>query len=371
MFPALTRATWQLPVISLIAGIVLLLTTAQARAAGPAVVAPFIGIYTLSTFTGTPPAGATAPDDLAISADGKNLWVGYGNGVATDGTDGKSSNAVEYDISSGAVLLNVSVPGHMDGLKINPTSGDVWATENEDANPTLAVINHKNGKFNIFKFDPTLITGGMDDLVFEGDKSKDVFMVTSSQTPIANPVIVKIKGPLKKKNTELTPVLAGNPLTVWNVVANEPEGGDQIGDPDSMTLDSAGELVLDNRDDVEASSLYIVRNPGATNPVLRVPLTYLGDTAQVNDTIFTNSETSGEASTAGTIFITATSANKIYKLSKPYYPSNEVYTASNTHGVVGLVDLNTGVITAVATGFSGLHGLAFAPTSVEVVPDKK
>jgi hypothetical protein len=311
----------------------------------PLLVAPF---YTLTTFTGMPPGGATAPDDLAISADGKDLWVGYGNGVDTPGASG-SSNAVEYDISSGAVLQNVSVPGHMDGLKINPTTGDVWATENEDGNPTLAVINHKNGTFKIFKFDPTLITGGMDDLVFEGDKSKDVFIVTSSQSDITKPVIVRIKGPLKKKNTELTSVLAGNPSSVLNVVTNMVENADQMGDPDSMTLDSAGELVLDNRDDVDASSLYIVRNPGATNPVLRVALTYLGDPVQVNDTIFTNSETSGEASTAGTIFITATGANKIYMLSKPYFPSNEVYAASNTHGVVGLVDLNSGVITAVAT----------------------
>jgi hypothetical protein len=367
MFSVLTRTTRQLPVISLISGIALLLTAPCAQAVGPVVVDP---VYTLTTFTGVPPGGATQPDDLAISADGKDLWVGYGNGVNTSGASG-SSNAVEYDISSGAVLQNVSVPGHMDGLKINPTTGDVWATENEDGNPTLAVINHKNGKFKIYKFDPALITGGMDDLVFEGDKSKDVFIVTSSQTPIANPVIVKIKGPLKKGNTELTSVLAGNPSSVRNVVTNMVETTDQIGDPDSMTLDSAGELVLDNRDDVDASSLYIVRNPGATNPVLRVPLTYLGESAQVNDTIFTNSETSGEASTAGTIFITATGANKIYMLSKPYFPSNEVYTASNTHGVVGLVDLNSGVITAVATGFSGLHGLAFAPISVEVVPDKK
>jgi len=184
-------------------------------------------------------------------------------------------------------------------------------------------------------------------------------------------VIVKIKGPLEKKDTELTSVLAGNPSSVRNVVTNVVETTDQIGDPDSMTLDPAGELVLDNRDDVDASSLYIARNPGATNPVLRVPLTLEGSPVQVNDTIFTNSETSGEASTAGTIFITATGANKIYMLSKPYFPSNEVYTASNTHGVVGRVDLNSGVITPVATGFSSLHGLAFAPISVEIAPDKK
>ena len=38
-----------------------------------------------------------------------------------------------------------------------------------------------------------------------------------------------------------------------------------IGDPDSMALDQAGELVLDNRSDL---SLYVVQAPGVTNAVL-------------------------------------------------------------------------------------------------------
>src|ERR1700730_5335872 len=197
MFSVLTRTTRQLPVISLISGIALLLTAPCAQAVGLVVVDP---VYTLTTFTGVPPGGATQPDDLAIPADGKDLWGGYGNGVNTSGASG-SSNAVEYDISSGAVLQNVSIPGHVDGLKINPTTGDVWATENEDGNPTLALINHKNGKFKIFSFSPTLITGGLDDLVFSRPKAKDVFIVASSQASTTTPVIVQISGKLEKTNT--------------------------------------------------------------------------------------------------------------------------------------------------------------------------
>src|SRR5229473_106290 len=112
MFSVLTHAARQLPVISLIGGLALLLTATWAQAA-PVIAPDFVGIYTLATFTGVPPGGATAPDDIAISADGKDLWVGYGNGVNTDGTGGPS-NAVKYDIDSGAMLLNVTVPGHMD-----------------------------------------------------------------------------------------------------------------------------------------------------------------------------------------------------------------------------------------------------------------
>jgi len=341
---------------TLFVGTAFLLGAQQALAA-PVAVAP----YTLTTFSGVPPSGATQPDDLAISADGKDLWIGYGNGVDTFGMGGPS-NLVEYDINSATVLKNISIPGHLDGLKINPTTSDVWTTENEDGNPTLAIVDPKNGKFKIFKFSPTLITGGMDDLVFSGPDSQDVFIVTSSQT---TPVIVQVSGKLKRTDTKLKTTLPGSPASVFNVVTNENETADQIGDPDSMTLDPAGELVLDNRSD---DSLYIVRTSSATKPVLRVPLTLDDAPVEVNETIFTTSATTGAASTAGTIFITDTTANAIFMLTKPYFPANEVYTAANAANKVGLVDLNTGVVTPVVSGFAGVHGLAFSPTAVAISP---
>ena len=323
--------------------------------------------YTLTLFPGTPPAGATQPDDLAISANGTHLWVGYGNGVDTTGKGGPS-NVVEYGIPTGAVLKNISIPGHVDGLKINPSTGDVWATENEDGNPTLAVIDHTSGAFTIYRFSPTLVTGGFDDLVIAstpgGDSPPNVFLVTSSQVDTTTPVIVRISGPVRNTNTPVEATLPGAPQAVWNVVTNTSETADMIGDPDSMTLDPAGELVLDNRSD---DSLYIVRGPKAQNPILRVPLTLGGAAVEVNDTIFTTSATDGVSSTAGTIFITDTSANAIYMLTKPYFPANEVYTAANVAKVVGLVDLNTGAVTPVVTGFKGVHGLAFSPLRVNAV----
>ena len=328
--------------------------------------------YSLTVFPGTPPAGATQPDDMAVSADGKRLWVGYGNGVDTFGKGGPS-NLVEYDIASGRVLKNIRIPGHLDGLKINPATGDVWATENEDGNPTLAVVERESGAFNIYRFDPTLITGGVDDLVFaarphedsrhDSDSSQDVYIVTSSQVDTTTPVIVRISGPLRATNTQVKSVLPGAPQTVWNVVSNAEETTDMIGDPDSMTLDPAGELVLDNRSD---HSLYIARDPKAQNPVLRVPMTLAGVPVEVNDTIFTTSQTNGVSSTGGTIFITDTKANVIYVLTKPYFPSNEIYTAANVVNDVGLVDFNTGVVTPIATGFQGVHGLAFSPLRVAI-----
>ncbi|MGH7842943.1 MAG: hypothetical protein ACREQT_15685 [Candidatus Binataceae bacterium] len=322
--------------------------------------------YVLTGFTGVAPSGATQPDDLSVSADGASLWIDYGNGACTTGTGCPSgvpisSNVVEYNIGTRAVVLNVSIPGHVDGLKINPRTGDVWATENEDGNPTLTVVNPKTGKFKTYTFDSSLpFDGGMDDLVFSGKNSKNLYIVMSSQSAISAPVIAQFSAGLKKTNTKLTSTLSGDPGTVWNVVTNSAETGDMIGDPDSMTIDPAGELILDNRSDL---SLYVVRAPGVSNAVLRVPLTLStsGSPMEVNDTIFTTS-------TAGTIFITDTSSNTIYTLTKPYFPANEVYTAANKAGVVGLVDMNTGIVTPVVTRLEGPHGLAFSPLSVAIAP---
>jgi hypothetical protein len=345
--------------VTLSVGAAFLVNVEQAHAA-PAAIAP----YTLATFNGVPPTGATKPDDLAISADGKNLWVGYGNGVDTKGLGGPS-NLVEYDIATGAVVQNLTIPGHLDGLKINPANGQVWATENEDGNPTLAIVNPSTGTFKIFKGTSSLIKGGFDDIVFS---TKGAFIVTSSQPDTTTPVIVQVTFKKKKKKAPpiFTSFLPGAPATVWNVVSNKAESGDMIGDPDSMTLNSAGEFVLDDR---ATHSLYIIRNSSAPKPILRVPLTLFGDPVdplEVNDTIYTMSETTGAASTAGTIFISDTTTNMIYLLTKPYFPSNEVYTAANVKNDVGLLDLNTGIVFPVATGFSGLHGLAFLPTPVAI-----
>jgi hypothetical protein len=334
--------------------------------------------YVLTGFTGVPPTGATKPDDLAVSADGTNLWIGYGNGACTFGPSAigtscpagtpANSNLVEYDIATRAVVLNITIPGHLDGLKINPTTGDVWATQNEDGNPTLTVIKAKTGKFKTYAFDPTLITGGMDDLVFAGTKSKEMFIVASSQAATTSPVIVQISGKLKNTNTKLISTQIGDPGTVWNVVTNAAESGDMIGDPDSMTLDPAGELILDNRTD---DSLYVIRASTVSNAVLRVPLTLSGSPVEVDDTTFTTSASSGATSTAGTIFITDASTNTIYTLTKPYFPANEVYSALDVAGDVGLVDLNTGIVTPVVTGLTSPRGLAFSPLAVSVVPPGK
>jgi hypothetical protein len=115
--------------------------------------------------------------------------------------------------------------------------------------------------------------------------------------------IVQIAGPLQTTSTALTSTLPGAPPAVWNVVKSAAETTDMIGDPDSMTLDPAGELVLDNRSD---DSFYIVRAKGAPNPVapLRLRL-FVGARNHKEDRQF-ESPCSSDASLRTTIEVNST-----------------------------------------------------------------
>ena len=97
--------------------------------------------YTVSTFATSVPGVYTQPDSIAVLAD--HIFVGYGNGIAPDGSDGKSSTIVEYDFN-GNVITTYTVKGHNDGLKVNPRTRLLWALQNEDASPNLVIINPKN-----------------------------------------------------------------------------------------------------------------------------------------------------------------------------------------------------------------------------------
>jgi hypothetical protein len=60
--------------LRLCVGVAVLSGVHQAHAT-PVAIAP----YTLTTLTKlVPPPGATQPDDLAVTADGLDLWIGYG-----------------------------------------------------------------------------------------------------------------------------------------------------------------------------------------------------------------------------------------------------------------------------------------------------
>jgi len=117
-----------------------LLLPAGALAAPPPTPVPSPG-FTITTFAG-PLAGSTAPDSIAVV--GISVWVAYGNNGNPDGTNGAKSQIVECS-STGKVKRNLTVTGHNDGLRLEPTTHQLWALQNDDANPNLVVLDVTSG----------------------------------------------------------------------------------------------------------------------------------------------------------------------------------------------------------------------------------
>ena len=306
--------------------------------------------YQLTVFA-TAPNGLSAPDSIAVLGD--HVFVGYGDGHLPDGSDGLNSQIVEFS-KGGAVLHTYTVPGHSDGLKVDPSTHLLWAIQNEDANANIVIINPETHDQKLYTFGPTLHGGGYDDLVFRGCK---VYVSASNpaNNPNTGPGIVSVR--LRGNTVDIEPVLAGTASATD--IPTDATIQLNLQDPDSMTLDPQGNIVLDSQGDQE---LIIVSNPGTSKQnVLHLPLTYLqpgvGLTpVEVDDTAFVTS-------TEGFILFADKKLNTVYALKKKAFAPGAAYTAADGGPFVGTIDLTTGIITPIVTGLGNPGGLVFVDTS--------
>jgi len=312
------------------------LLTALAAAGQVTALAP----YTVSTFATSVPGVYFQPDSIAVLDD--HIFIGFGNNVSTTGADGKSSTIVEYDLD-GNVITTYSVKGHNDGLKVDPRTEQLWAMQNEDGNPNLVIINPQSGERKIYTFGPTPHGGGYDDLAFNG---KDVFISASNPAHNPNSYPAIVRGELADHQVSVSSVLLGT-ATVTDIPTDTPVSLN-LQDPDSMTFDPSGDLVLDSQADAE---LIILHHPGASDQsVYHLALTLDGAPVQIDDTVFATS-------TYGTILVSDRDGETIYAISKDIFSPNAAYSATPTS--VGKLDIDTGVITNVVTGMVSPHGMAF------------
>jgi hypothetical protein len=305
--------------------------------------------YQLSVFAAAP-SGLSAPDSIAVLRD--HVFVGYGDGNKPDGSDGKNTQIVEYAMD-GTAVHTYTVPGHSDGLKFDPSTHLLWALQNEDANANLVIINPKTHQQKLYTFGATLHGGGYDDIVFSGCK---MFISASNpaNNPNTGPAIVSAR--LDGNFVDVKPVLAGNAAAI-----DIPTDGTvklNLQDPDSMTLDPEGNVVLDSQADQE---LIILGNPGRPDQsVLRLPLAYRTASGlkpiEVDDTVFATS-------TEGFVLFADKGLNKVFALKKKAFAPGTAYTAADGGPFVGTIDLTTGVISPIVTGLNGPGGMAFVDTT--------
>jgi hypothetical protein len=301
--------------------------------------------YTLSVFARST-AQYSQPDSIVQWRD--RIFVGFQNHVAKDGTDGKSSTIVEYSLD-GKVLRTFSVPGHNDGLRI-VGEDDLWCLQNEDANPNLVVIELPSGGQTKFTFAPTVHGGGFDDMVV-----KDGKVLMTASNPNLNGAGVNIFpalviATLHSSMVDVEPVLNGDANAT-----DIPTGAAvalNLTDPDSLTADPRGNVVLNSQADAE---LIFIRRPFSNNPAVgHLGITVNGVSTTLDDTAFASNLRSF-------LLFSDVGGDAVYRIDNSTFgfEPGAAYSTSDTAGIVGVLNLDNGALTPIATGFVSTRGMIF------------
>ena len=254
----------------------------------------------------------------------------------------------EYDYD-GMLLRTFAVPGHCDGLRIDPVTHMVWASSNEDGNPGLVSIDQTSGKMTAYSFDPTVHGGGFDDMAFVNGK---MFITASNPTLDSNgvnvfPAVDEVT--FNGTKVVLTPVLMGNG-NAFDTISKQTVTLNEV-DPDSLSIDAAGNLVLVNQ---AGSELVFIENPGTAGQ--KVARTLVG--TQLEDTVWI------KTTRGGRLLVVDGKTNTIYSVNRNFTPG-AIYTEtpddSGVSSFVGSLDLSTGIIKPIIIGLKKATGLIFVP----------
>ena len=301
-----------------------------------------------SSVLATGPAGTSGIDSLALG--GGSLWAEYGNGADSTGAGG-SSTIVQYSLS-GRIEYRYTISGSVDGLKIDPATGQVWALQNQDGNSTLSLIDpvtHKVG--SPLSYAQTSTTRGYDDVVF-GSGGR-VYLSYTNPNGSGDPVVQMLNGGDFNPSGKLsvTDILADG-ATGTNIATGRVEAI-PLNDPDSLKGTPDGGLVLSSGSD---DTVVFISHPGTANQAERfVTLTGVPAGSSVDDVII-------PTSTSGTFTVANAGTNQIESFTLSGLNTSDAYASIGSEIV--RIDLQTGATTAVVTGLSRSHGMVFTPTAV-------
>lgn len=317
-------------------------------AATGASVAPIVALagYQVSLFA-KGNAAYGHPDSVVY--DGAHVFVGFQNVTAKDGSDNKTSTVAEYTMQ-GQVVRTVSILGHNDGLRLNPASHLLWALSDEDGNPHLTTIDPTSGATKLYRFPATPHGGGFDDLAF----NHGIALIDASNPNLDKngvnvfPALDRVT--LRNDMVVLTPILMGN-ASATDIATHKKVPMNLI-DPDSMTFDPQGNLVLDNQG---GSSLVFISGVGTTQQYV----SQLSIGNQVDDSVWATAA-------QGRLLIADTGLNTLYMMRGTFVPGTLYAASPNDSGaasMVSTIDQVSGLLTPVAIGFNSPHGMAFIPDS--------
>jgi hypothetical protein len=285
----------------------------------------------------------------SVLAFGDRLFVGYQNGAAHDGSDGRSSTIVEYDTSTRSEVRRFSVLGEQEGLRRDPATGLIWASENEDANGALDTIDPATGKVTPITISPRP-PSGFDDIFFTQGKAFAVNANPGLGSDGVNhgPAVFQLQ--LSGSTATLTTVLNGDAAALDTTTSSPITLN--LTDPDSLTADPAGDLVVV---DQGGTQIVTVANPATPQQsVTRAPVgTALDDTEWVLQ--------SNER-----MYIADSRVNVIYAVDFAFqvgtaYTTSEDLDDDTVAHWVGVLNQTTGRAIPVLIGVTKASGLAFGP----------
>jgi hypothetical protein len=310
------------------------------------------------------------PDDVV--ALGGNIFVGFQNGVGSQGEPSGSGNLdstlVEFT-PSGSVVKQWDMVGKIDGLGADSATGRVFATVNEDSKSSLYVESGGTATHYTYAQSPLPHMGGTDAVSVLNGK----ILVSASapgtggKAPKSAPAVYVVTLNTAAKTASVAPFFADN------ATGTEVNNGSKITlaltDPDSNTIVPSsspkfgGDFMLNSQGDQE----LIFSGPTGTNlQVLKIP-------TPVDDTAFATSA-------SGTLYVTDSSADAVVAITGPFTVGT-AYTAitpcnANAAPAVcpassapqfpansfGMINLSTGAVSKVT--FSGTltpKGMVFVP----------
>lgn len=298
----------------------------------------------VTTFATGTAVKATQPDSIALGHN--SLWVSYANGVDSTGAGG-GSTVVQYRFN-GTVRHTYSIPGSVDGLKVDPRTGLVWAMQNQDGNSTLTLINPKEKTTSApIPYAVPSTTQGYDDVVFRFDR---IFLSYTNPASPSDPTIQLLKN-------------GSNPLAVIPILTAGASGTNLAtgtiqpttdNDPDSLKLTPNGDLMLSSGAD---GQLIFVSNPGF--PDQSVSFLSLLDpsgapVSGLDDAVFATAE-------RGTFYLTDTGNNRVLKIEAEDLREGSLFASVGSLNAFASVDFKTGKVTSLIPGLNGPHGILFLP----------
>jgi hypothetical protein len=318
--------------------------------------------------------GAAATESLAqpddIVALGGNLYVGFQNGVGSQGEVSPSGNLdstlVEFT-PAGSVVKQWDVTGKIDGMGADSATGQVLATVNEDSKSSLYVVS--SGTATHYTYTPSTLPhmGGTDAVAVLNGKILISASApgTSGKAKASAPAVFAVTLNAGAKTAAATPFFADN-ATATGVNAPSKKVTLALTDPDSSLVvpssspQFAGDLMLNSQGDQE---LIFSGASGQNLHVLKI-------SKPVDDTAWATSA-------SGTLYVTDSAANTVDAVTGSFTPGT-AYTAvtpCNANSAptncpapgypansLGTINLTTGALSSVTViGPLTPKGMVFVP----------